>query len=185
MKFDFHELKEFTPELQDQFFKIIDIGMKAINSDQFKEKVVNFKWTESYWSWFKRKTIAHDTYFQNNGKSNQQIYEMFMSGSDVLHPLPDGDMDLFLTLYYSNNGVIGYTSGGTETIFINKKFFVPNLKTPSGQAAIIANITHEYMHKLGFDHSYYNNSTRPYSVPYAVGNLAEKVTYDFIKGSVA
>lgn len=181
MKFDFHELKEFTPELINQFHKVIDIGLKAINSDEFQDKVVNFKWTETYWSWFRRKSIEHNTYYQNNGKSNQQIYDMLMSGTDNIHPLPDGDMDLYLELYYANNGVIGYTSGGTETIFINRKFFIPNLGTPRGNADIVANLVHEYMHKVGFDHSYFNSSVRPYSVPYAVGYLAGDVTYNLIK----
>lgn len=182
MKFDIHSYTEFTPEQREKFLKIIDIGTKAINSDQFHDLVVNFKWTETYWSWFRKRSIDHNTFFQNDGKSNEQIYEMFMSGSDKIHPLADGDIDLFLHLYFANNNVIGYTNQATEEIFINKKFFLGNLETPAGNAAIIGNIVHEYMHKMGFDHSYFNNSTRPYSVPYAVGDLAEKVTYDIIKG---
>ena len=32
---------------------------------------------------------------------------------------------------------------------------------------------HEWLHKIGFEHSYYNNSDRPYTVPYAIGEIVE------------
>lgn len=176
MKFDIHELVGFTEEQKAKFMMAINYGTTALNSPEFKDAVVNFSWTENYRRWFKKYSIPHYNFNENEGKNNLEIYDMFMSGADLQNPAKDGDMDLFLNLYFSNNGVIGYTYPTRPEIYINKKFFLYRLDSKEGNAAIIANCVHEYMHKVGFGHSYYNNSSRPFTVPYAMGDIAEKIT---------
>jgi hypothetical protein len=76
--------------------------------------------------------------------------------------------------------VIGYTYPTIVTTYANKKYFLSNLESMSGNAAIFANIIHEYLHKVGFDHSFYNNATRRYTVPYAMGDIAEESYKHFL-----
>lgn len=184
MKFDIHKLAEFSPEQKEKFLKVMDYGLHTINSDQFKEKILSYSYETSYWSWFRRKYKTNNSFYQNNGKSNQQIYDMFMSGTDDINPLADLDMDLYLHLYYVNSNTIGYTNQDTQEIFINTKYFNDNLNSLAGNCAIIGNIVHEYMHKIGFDHDYFSTGLRPYSVPYAIGDIAETVTRDIMRAKL-
>lgn len=174
MKIDIHKLVGFTPKQEEQFRNILSVGTNALNSEHFKSSVLNFTWVEYYRKWFRKYSILHNTFNWNNGLSNQEIYDLFMSGVDQLNTDADGDLDLFLELYFANNSVIGYTYPTIVTTYANKKYFLGNLESKSGNAAIFANIIHEYLHKVGFDHSYYNNATRRYTVPYAMGDIAEE-----------
>ena len=40
---------------------------------------------------------------------------------------------------------------------------------------VAGNLTHEWLHKMGFTHDSAATSTRPYSVPYAVGYIVRQL----------
>jgi hypothetical protein len=83
-----------------------------------------------------------------------------------------GEMNYYLKLYYNPfSRVIGYTSGETNLIHINWRFF-KNYQ-PSNVAA---NLAHEWVHKLGFDHaSAKEHDSAPYAIGYIVGDMAERI----------
>ena len=60
----------------------------------------------------------------------------------------------------------------TMRIWIHKKFFRRSSWTP---VDVAANMAHEWVHKIGFGHDYYYTEDRPYSVPYAIGNIVAEV----------
>ena len=62
----------------------------------------------------------------------------------------------------------------TSVITSNRRFF--DNFTP---AEIAGNLAHEWMHKIGFDHDFNSTSRRPYSVPYAVGDLVESLAEQY------
>jgi hypothetical protein len=43
---------------------------------------------------------------------------------------------------------------------------------------VAGNLTHEWLHKLGFDHDVASTPARPYSVPYAVGYILRDLASD-------
>ena len=136
---------------------------EVMNSQEFKERVLNFT--------FKGERRFHE----NNGLSNFEIYNLLMSGEEVLIPGADGVMNFDLTLYRSWNPwskVKGYTKPDTIRIWINKKFF---RRTSWTVVDVASNMAHEWVHKMGFGHAYNYNSDRPYSVPYAIGNIVGEV----------
>ena len=134
---------------------------KAVNSEEFKQKVLHFTYQ------------GQETFVQNNGLTNLQIYNKIMEGAEQT-PQPtaaNNTMDLFVSLYTSSffgRNVIGYTDPSVPTIFMNTYFY--DSATPAGTAG---NMMHEWMHKLGFDHDYNSTARRPSSVPYAIGYIAE------------
>ena len=136
---------------------------KVVNSEEFKQRVIHFTYQ------------GQETYVQNNGLTNLQIYNDIVQAAEQL-PTPtaaNNTIDLFVQLYTSSwfgRNVIGYTDPSVPTIFMNTYFY--NSATPAETAG---NMMHEWMHKLGFDHDFNATAQRPSSVPYAVGYIAEEL----------
>lgn len=130
----------------------------VVNSTEFRDKVINHIFN------------GERTFNDNDGKTNEEIYESLMAGKEDLLPTVDNEIDLDLTLYYSNNSTVGYTYPNTLKIWVNNKFFAGYTY---GQVA--ANAFHEWTHKLGYTHAFRNNASRPYSVPYAIGSIVREM----------
>lgn len=178
---DLHSLVGGTKKQRRLYQKGIDAAIKVLNSDQFKYAVLDFSYTDSNglkYDNFKRnysqpwmdyeyykKEIASDS------MSNQDIYDLIMSGWDQYTQEKDGDIDVSAKLYYKRfSKTKGYVNSGDPTIHTNVKFWQG--KTDEEIIATIAgNVVHEYIHLMGFGHEHRNNSTRIYTVPYAIGNI--------------
>jgi hypothetical protein len=134
---------------------------KVVNSNEFKDRVINFK---------NRSGLRE--YASNKGLTNEEIYQIFMEGRETLQPNTPGEMNYYLKLYYNPfSRVIGYTSGDTNLININWRFF-KNYQ-PSDVAA---NLAHEWVHKIGFDHaSAKEHDSAPYAIGYIVGDMAKRI----------
>lgn len=130
----------------------------AINSTYFRERVLGHTYN------------GVETFVSNNNLSNYEVYEKIMSGAEILNSEEDEIVNLDITLYYRNNSTVGYTYPNTNRIWVNAKFF--NNFT---LGKVAANAIHEWTHKIGFGHSRYNNSARPFTVPYAVGTMIEEI----------
>lgn len=151
-------LRDFGPEDEEKMKEALARLEIVVNSTEFRDKVINHIFN------------GEKTFNDNDGKTNEEIYESLMSGREDLLPTVDSEIDLDLTLYYSNNSTVGYTYPNTIKIWVNNKFFAGYTY---GQVA--ANAIHEWTHKLGYTHAYRNNSSRPYSVPYAIGSIAREM----------
>jgi hypothetical protein len=157
-------LRNFTLEKDKR--KINDattLLVSIINSEEFKQRVLNFTFN------------GKKQFNKNQGKTNEEIYNHLMTGSEVLMPESRGVMNFDLTLYRSNNPwskVKGYTKQDTMRIWINKKFFRKSSWKPKDAAA---NMAHEWVHKMGYGHAFKYNSNRPYTVPYAIGYILQDI----------
>src|SRR5574343_508957 len=148
---EIHELLNFDANQKAQFMKLMGVLAKVVNHEEFKNRVLNYSYTYYTRRWFRNIPHTVEGFDRDNGDSRAEIYAKFMSGATILQPEADGDMDIYLTLYFSNRNTIGYGYPDTVKTWINGKFFVSWLKTKEGRASIIANIVHEYMHKIGYD----------------------------------
>lgn len=110
-------------------------------------------------------------------KTNQEIYDHFMSGAETLNPELDGEADIDLTIYNPApwSGVVGYTYMDTVRQWINRKFF---WSLPIW--GVIGNIVHEWGHKLGFTHDYDRTKRRPFSVCYQLNKIIKYCYYVLI-----
>jgi len=143
---------------QQKVYSAIEIIKKVITSKDFRERVLNFTFE------------GKKAFVDNNGLTNDEIYQILLTGKEELLPVVDHQMDLELELYYSWRSTVGYTYPDTLKIWMNTKFF--NSYTP---AEVAGNIFHEWIHKLGFTHSSTYSVSRDSSVPYAIGYLIEEL----------
>lgn len=144
--------------------KAFDALEHVLNSEEFKEAVINFK-----------NKKGERAFASNDGKSNEEIYQLIMEGRETLQQNSPGEMNLYLKLYTNwFSRVIGYTTPSVNTINMNWKYF--RYYTPGDVAG---NLMHEWLHKLGFDH---RSASEHDSVPYAVGYLVEDMIKSYLDG---
>lgn len=153
----------------------MDVIEQVINSDEFREKVLTFTHKDPSTGMIKQE-------FANNvvgGQtlSNQDVLDRIYRAVENFRPEPNAQIDLNITIYTSswwNRGTIGYTYPNSDTIWVNRRHY-KNFK-PS---QIAANFTHEWLHKIGFGHDYNATKRRPFSVPYAIGNIMGQLGTQF------
>ena len=148
------KLTGFTKTQEQKVYEAFELIKRIVATDEFKNKVLNFKYN------------GKKQFVDNRGLTNAQIYKRFLEGSEKLTPGKNNTMDLFLETYYVDANVIGYTMASIKTIFMNRKYlstFEPH--------QVAMNLTHEWLHKLGFGHDSEATPSRPYSVPYGIGYI--------------
>jgi hypothetical protein len=145
----------------------IDILREIFASPEFKRKILSHRFQGRY------------QFSKNKGLSNYQIYKRLLKGIERLHPYDNNAMDVEVELYTDNQSqVVGFTNPRTKRIWMNTKYF--NRNSP---AQVASHLTHEWLHKLGFDHEKGRCNQRRYSVPYAIGyivrDLAKRKEFRF------
>jgi hypothetical protein len=171
--FDFNiRTVHMTREKEEKLYGAIDLLRLVFASPEFKHKILKHKFNGRF------------AFAQNKGFTNKEIYRRILAGVEKLYPYYNNAMDVEVELYsdYKSN-VLGYTKPSTKRIWMNTKYF--NKHT---YAEVASHLTHEWLHKLGFDHEKDRCPDRQYSVPYAVGyivrEIAGKLNEDFYqKGS--
>jgi hypothetical protein len=132
---------------------------RILNSEEFHQAVINHEFDG-------KKQFASVP----AGTTNEQVYEQIMAGRETYTPSADSVANLELVLYtppfWKKWSVVGYGYPGQPEIYTNKYYF--NSFTV---AQVAGNLTHEWCHKIGFDHDYNRTSQRPASVPYAIGEI--------------
>ena len=156
-------LVSFTADQEAKYNKAIEIVKLVVATEKFRNDVVNFTYN------------GQKAFIDNKSRTNQQIYQTILDAAETLQPIKNNTMDLEVQLYYAANTVVGYTNGGTRRIWVNTKFF-----NSFKENSVAGNLFHEWLHKLGYTHSYSSTPTRPYSVPYAVGYIMGNIGKNFL-----
>ncbi len=159
LKVNIQSARYFSQSEYDKLMAAQKLIEKVINGAEFKNRVLNFTYN------------GQTTFVQNNGMTNQQIYDYMMTGAEMYPTQTPADslMDFDLELYTSSwfgRGTLGYTDTSTKTIHMNTRFY-----DGAGPADVAMNLTHEWLHKMGFDHDSNRTARRDYSVPYAIGYI--------------
>jgi hypothetical protein len=143
----------------------VELLKEIFASPEFRKRVLNHRYKG-------RRLFAH-----NRGLSNAQIYHRILAGAEKLLPYKNNTMDVEVELYTKNDStVIGYTKPLSRRIWMNTKYF-----NRHSHGEVASHLTHEWLHKLGFDHERERTPDRKFSVPYAVGyiirDLAKKYSF--------
>jgi hypothetical protein len=128
----------------------------VINTSHFKHRVLTY-------------SSMGESKFQHTLESNSSVYEKLMSGREILSSSSDGVWNFSLRnrwLFRSN--VSAYTYSNDVFIYFNSRYF-----SRASDAEIAGTLCHEYAHKLGYVHPSRATPSRPFSVPYAVGDICE------------
>lgn len=150
----------FEREQEDKIHKAFDLIKRVVATDEFKRRVLGHTYN------------GKKQYVDNGGNTNAEVYKKILNASESLTPGNNNTMDLELESYFESANVIGYTMPSIKTIFINKRYLAKSSFT-TNQVAM--NLTHEWLHKLGFKHAQKNSASRPHSVPYAVGYIMRDI----------
>ncbi len=150
----------FTSRQEKKLHTASRLIRKIVRSPEFKERILAHTWKG-------KKAFA-----DNNGLSNEQIYQKIMEGAEKISNLgANNTMDLEIELYTDKESItIGYTYPSIVRIYMNRKYY--NKFRPY---QVADNMMHEWVHKLGFNHDVKDNPDRPYSVPYAVGYIVKGI----------
>ena len=164
------ELDGLTEQEEAKVMLAVDHWMNAFNSPEFEKFVKNFSWTETVCTgrlWWKRCSQYVRKYFQfNNGLSNTEVFDIVFGGKEILG---NGQIDNTAQVYLkvdrrNRRGVVGYTFPSTRFQWV----FAWVLKSFSIKE-ISNNLSHEFVHKCGFDDSSYSASRN--AVTYQVGEF--------------
>ena len=103
-------------------------------------------------------------------KTNQEIYDHFMSGRETLDTTWDNEADIDQGIFNPKpwTRVVGRTWKNRTLQEINRKFF---WSLPIW--GVMGNILHEWGHKLGFSHDYKRTKLRPFSVCYQLNKIVK------------
>jgi hypothetical protein len=151
-------LRDFTPEQELKMREALKRLKIVINSTAFKERVLNHTYQ------------GVRTFYDNEGLTNEEIYEAIMLGSEDLNPGDNETIDIDITLYFRNNSTVGYTYPNVNKIWVNNKFFAG-----FSLGKVAANVAHEWTHKIGFGHDFNRTTRRNFSVPYGVGTIIQEL----------
>lgn len=155
------EIVGFDAKSREKLYRSFEVLEEVVNSEEFKDRVINFK-----------NSKGERSFASNKGLSNEEIYQIFMEGRETLQQNTPGEMNFFLKLYNKSwSRVIGYTSGDTNVIHMNWKFF-----KNFAPHQVASNLAHEWTHKIGFDHrSAKEHDSAPYAIGYIIGEMAERI----------
>ncbi len=155
-----HQTNRFTQSDLNKLNLAVQMIGKVMNGVDFKNAVLNFSYQGA------------PGFVQNNGMSNQQIYDFLMNGAETLPEQTSADqamdlsLDIYKTKWYQRHNVLGYTSVTDPVIHMARWFY-----DEASVSDIAMNLSHEWCHKMGFDHDFNPTDRRPFSVPYAIGYL--------------
>ena len=141
----------------DQATKLIGT---VLNSREFRDAVLS-------------NTYAGKPGFADETRSPREIYDAIRAAKENFTSEADGEVDLNVnlkTFSWFQRKTVGYTTPDSDTITTNRRFF-------SGYDApeVAGHLAHEWLHKLGFEHDFKATADRPYSVPYKLGDLVERL----------
>jgi len=176
-----HKLTGGTKRTKRLYELGVQNALAAINSEEFEQAVLNYQWKDEVFTQLNFKSPHIEYIDHETGKkvyrtemSNEEIYDLIMSGWDKFHQTYDGDIDIESHLHFKRwSSAIGHTYPSTFKTWLNTKFWTGSEKDII--ALIAGNIVHEYMHNLGFGHAYKWNPTRDHSVPYAIGTIIRQI----------
>ena len=90
------------------------------------------------------------------------------TASEVVADLRQANKVVPVHYYYARNSTVGYTYPDVDDVYFNRRFHV--FYTPCERAN---NATHEYSHKLGYDHPFRKTADRGRTVPYSISHAFE------------
>lgn len=156
-------LVNFVTTREAKMEEAIEIIKLVVGTEEFKDRILNHTYNGAR------------TFVDNGGYTNAQIYKIILDGAERLQPAKNNRLDAEVELYTASTNVVGYTYPSSKRIWVNTKYF--DQYTAAGVAH---NLMHEWMHKLGFEHSSSWTASRAYSVPYAVGYIMGEIGAKFL-----
>lgn len=159
---------------KEKLFKAINMLGEILNGEVFKKRVIGYLRNSNGEREYSKNYLWSDV---DNKLTNEDVYELIMNGDERIIPETIGEMNINVWQYRSSwwtKHVVGYTNPSkSKWISVNSRHY-------NGYEIheMVANITHEWMHLLGFLHG--KNNTRE-EVPYVVGRIAGAIAKEILE----
>ena len=170
MKVNFMALVNYTNEGRAKAARVKEILETVLNSEELRQAILNFEYE------------GKKQFVQNNGQTNEQIYETIRKGIELAYAGKENTFDIENEIYWPRRmkrwSVVGYTYPDSSRIWSNGNYFYYSLT----RTDLAAHFMHEWLHKIGYDHDGNSTARRPYSVPYAIGELVGEIAEKMFPG---
>jgi len=154
-----HERENFNDEEDQKMDKALELLTIVINSDAFRRSILNFEYDN-------KKQFSRNYVDLSTPLSNQEVYELFMSGKESTNGVANNVLDLRWKISAKcPDSAIGTTFNRQRTETYRCKLEEMSAESFAGH------IAHEYCHYLGFTHTKKYIVSRPYTVPYGIGKI--------------
>jgi hypothetical protein len=100
------ELVNFEYDEMEKVLTAADLIREVVATKEFRSEVINHT------------VNGVRTFIDNDGLSNEQIYQIILEGAERLRPERNNTLDVSLKLYYENTNVIGYTYTSSHYIWL-------------------------------------------------------------------
>lgn len=147
---------------EDRITRALHMIEEVVNSEEFRAAILNMK--------YKIGSTEYSGFSQTN-ETPAQVLAKILDATENFTGGQKHSIDLHLEMYYERSSTVGWTSPSDKVIHMNRYFHANYTAEETA-----GNLFHEWLHKIGYNHSKYNNSARPHSVPYKLGNLLSKFT---------
>lgn len=176
-KIDFHRIVGLTDQEKRKLLEARDLWIEVWNSKEFKAAVLLFTQPLFRGKWPFRKRYSCRSEFQHNeGRCRDRIYaHLTNSMRDDLND-DDHDPNVRATLEHLGPDVFGPRYAATLHQQILNLFW-----KRYDTATIAGNLAHEYCHQLDYEHGYFLTEDTPYTVPFAIGLLTEKLARQILE----
>lgn len=148
----------FNQDQEEKIQQASELIRKVIATQDFKDQVLGHRYQGT------------KTFSDSRGLTNLQIYNKILLAAEALQPTRNNALDVEIELYREDSSTIGYTYPNSKRIWMNLKYF-----ERYSAVEVTDNLFHEWLHKLGFGHDSTPTAARPFSVPYALGYLMERL----------
>jgi hypothetical protein len=163
-----HSFTNATPEDAARVTQAMKLLEHIVNEPSFKDRILNMN--------YKIGNTTYQGYTQTEMTPTQVLHDI-ETAQENYNDGSKGVIDLFLDSYYQASSTVGYTSVKDKYIHMNRY-----IQGSYSSAKTAGNIFHEWMHKIGYDHSSRNNVYRPHSVPYKLGYLVAEMVASKMAG---
>lgn len=134
---------------------------KVVNDQAFREKILDAEFKD-------RRFLKVDGTIVNID-DNRKVLDMIIGGKEQYREEDaDYEWDMSVALYRSLTREVGHRK--RETIFTKKRKF-----RKATDEYVAAHWIHEYAHVIGFIHDFKNTEIRPFSIPYLIYDIAERM----------
>ena len=163
------EARQYNAQQLEKLTRVFAIMEQVLNAPAFREAVLNFETDGQKGFSFRKNLFRHfETY------TNEEVYALLMQAQEEPGDVASGTIDLYLVLEPGADGQnLGYGLPGNREIHTYADYF-----NNATEASLANHFTHEWCHKIGFEHAQYRWMDRNRdccSVPYAIGNLIEEL----------
>ena len=160
-KIEIQQLFKFRKSwMKKKAHRVVILMNEVINSDEFRDRVNGFDFKD-------RRYKASPTSEVREITDNKEIYELLKKGNEQYS---DSGNDYLWRLKIKLGRGLRQVGRREKDLIITQNWF---LKRSNNDHSVAAHWFHEYCHVLGFMHDYKDTDIRPFSIPYAVGDIVE------------